>query len=111
MERLCWVRATSPAPFFEQAFEILSPRSHQGLTVDAPKPTQAEPPHPMPVFSFSKQGFDPDTAFAIRLLVGFGGMVGSHSIQIVLIPAAAEGSSLLARRVLCFQRAMIAVFL
>lgn len=51
MERLYWERAMPPAAFLEQAFEILSPCSHQCLTIDAPEPTQAKAPHAMPVFA------------------------------------------------------------
>lgn len=53
-ERLHWERMASPAPFFQEAFEILSCRTHQGLIADTPEPTQAEPTHPMPVFALSE---------------------------------------------------------
>jgi hypothetical protein len=34
-ECLSWERMASPAPFFQEAFEILSCRTHECLTVDA----------------------------------------------------------------------------
>src|SRR5947209_6730892 len=63
----------------------------------------------MPVFAFRKEGFDPHTAFAVRLLVGLRGVVRSHPIQIVLMHTATECPSLLTRRALCLERAVIAV--
>jgi hypothetical protein len=63
----------------------------------------------MPVFGFSKQRLNPDTAFAIRFLVGFGPMIGSDLIQDLLIHTAAKTASLLARGTLGFERAGIAI--
>src|SRR5215472_17522055 len=54
MERLCGEWTASPTPFFEQALEILSSRSHECLTVDSPEPTEAKTAHTMPVFALCK---------------------------------------------------------
>jgi hypothetical protein len=63
----------------------------------------------MPVFAFRKQRFDPDTAFAIRLLVGFCCVVGSDAIEILLIDTATETAPLLARGTFDFEWTVIAV--
>jgi hypothetical protein len=86
----------SPAPFCEQSFEILSRRSHERLTVDAPEPTEAKATHAMPVFPFSKQRFHPDLPLAQGFLVGFSRLVASNPIQHLFIHTAAEAAPLLA---------------
>ncbi len=63
----------------------------------------------MPVFGLGKQRFHPDTALAIRFLVGFGGVIGSHPIQIVLKDTATERPSLLTCRTLRFERIVITI--
>ena len=99
--RSCRPGTPSPSSFFEQPFEILPSCSHQCFTVDAPEQTQAEASHAMPVFAFRKEWFDPHTAFAVRLLVGFSGVVRSHPIQILLMDTATERPSLLTGGTLC----------
>src|SRR5260370_1892440 len=64
----------------------------------------------MPVFGFSKKWFDPDTAFAIRFLVGFGYMVASDAIQIVLIDTAAQAAPFFARGTIGLERTVITIF-
>src|SRR2546421_2298688 len=63
----------------------------------------------MPLLAFRKQGFHPDTAFAVGFLVGLGCLVGSHPIHILLIDTAAEAPSLRTGRTLRFERAGIAI--
>src|SRR5258708_29221747 len=64
----------------------------------------------MAVFGLSKKWFDPDTAVAIRFLVGFGYMVASDAIQIVLIDTAAQAAPLFARGTIGFERTVITIF-
>ena len=61
------------------------------------------------MFGFGEQEFYPDTALAVRFLVGFGRMVRSDPIQIVLMGTAAERPSLLTGGTLPFERAVIAI--
>lgn len=102
-------RASSPAALFEQPPEILPSRNHVSLTIDAPEEPQAKASHAMPLFAFGKQRFDPDTAFAVRLLVRFGCVVFPDPIQILLMHTATEATSLFTGRTLRFERAGIAV--
>jgi hypothetical protein len=57
---------------------------------------QTEASHAMPVFGKSLQGLDPDTAFAMGFIVGFGPMRGSDPIQDLLIHTPAKTAFLFA---------------
>src|SRR5216683_3688155 len=63
----------------------------------------------MPLFALCKQRFDPDSPFAIRLFVGFCGLISSDPIQILLMHTAAKSPPLLAGSALGFEWTMIAV--
>jgi hypothetical protein len=64
----------------------------------------------MPIFAFRKERFDPHAAFTVRLLVGFGVMVGMDTVKIAFIDTATEAASLGAGGTLGFERTVSAIF-
>src|SRR5690349_16965235 len=49
----------------------------------------------MPLFAFSKQGFNPHAALAHRFLIGLGRMIGTDLLEVLLIKTAFEQTSLI----------------
>ncbi len=109
LQRLCWTRTPPPATLFEQALEILSRCSHERFTVHTPQPTQTKTTHPMPVFAFCKEWFNPDLTLASGFFVGPGLLISTHPFQTGFIDTAAEAASLCTGGTLRFEWAMIAV--
>jgi len=67
MYRLCWHRVASPAPLFEQAFEILTSGDPQSFAIDAPEQPQAKWRIPCQSFASANKG----STHTLRLFSAF----------------------------------------
>src|SRR5918999_939441 len=79
----------------EQPLDVLSRGDEQGFGVHLLRSPQPEPPQPMPVLGLAEERFNPHLAPPQCLAVGFGIAVATHPVEILLIKAAPDPTSLL----------------
>src|SRR5438067_13902170 len=97
-----------PPSFFEQPLEILTSCSHECLTIHPPQATQTVSSHSVPLFSFGKEGFDPNTSFSHRFLVRFCHVIASDTFKVLFSYMTTQFASCAACCALCFERTGIA---
>src|SRR5229473_2558494 len=61
----------------------------------------------MPLFTLSKQGFDPHAALAHGFLIRLGRMIGADLLEVLLIKAAFEHTPLITRGALGLEGARV----
>src|SRR5918998_4038285 len=79
----------------EQPLYVLACPDEQGFSVHLLQSAQPEPPQPMPVLGLAEERFNPHLALPQCLAVGFGIAVATHPVEILLIKAAPDPTSLL----------------
>ena len=75
---------------------------------DLPDPAQPEPAQAVPVLGLGEERLDPDLPFAHRLLVGLGGVVAAHPVQVVGVEGAVDDAAVVAVGASRLERAGVA---
>jgi len=69
----------------EKALDILTGCRDKGLNVDSAQASESKFGGLMPLFSFSKQGFNPNRAFTHGFLIGRGCLISRHPVKVLLV--------------------------
>src|SRR4051812_37069542 len=80
--------APPPAGGHEPALEVLPRRRQQALGVHLHQAAEAELAQAVPLLGLPEEGFDPHLPLTEGLLVGLGGVVAPHPVEVRLVEGA-----------------------
>src|SRR5829696_6176620 len=86
--------APSPASRDQPPLQVLPGGDQQSLDIDVLEASASKAAQAVPFLGFGKQRLDPNLALAHRLLVGLGGVISPHLLQVLGIEGAVDHATM-----------------